>query len=880
MADRYHIEHELGAGGMATVFLAEDIKHHRKVAIKVLHAELSAILGPERFLKEIELTASLQHPHILPLFDSGSADGLLYYVMPYVDGETLRTRIERERQLSVRDATRIAAEVADALGYAHRRGVLHRDIKPENILLHDGRALVADFGIALAVAQAGGTRMTQTGLSLGTPQYMSPEQAIGERNIDARTDIYALGAVTYEMLAGDPPFTGSSVQAIIARVMTERPTPIHTLRDTVPPGVENAVLTALAKLPADRFATAAEFASALTSNDTVAQHYTPGVSSGRVSTRAAFTRALPWALAAMAILVAGWSLLRRSGADTAVTRVAVALPAGQEMQPQFAGFNLDISRDGTRLAYIGRGPTDGSTQVWVRPLNELDGAPVAGTVGAATVRWSADGRSLLVMLGKRASVVSLDGGQSAPLPGATDGMWGMPGGVYSPDRGTIVRQNVGGTLDTVLALDTSFTIGTLTVLPGEHAALFSRLRNNASLATAGSEIAAVSFKTRRVVALGPGVFAQFLPPDHLLRVDVDGNASVSPFDADAFRVTGPSIPVARVATGQNTGRGLVVYPQISVSDNGTLVYISGAVQRERLTWLDAHGRSNGQLDVEGDLWGVSLSPDGSHVAYSRFHGESESGFGTNVWAADLTTGVQTQLTSSLMNMRPSWSPDGRYVLWARVGGPSRQALMERRADASEPERTVLTSSALGHSLGGGHWLPDHRTLLVSTYLDAGSRNTFSITPGVDSAPHVIAATAANEIDPVPSPDGTVVAYLSDESGVRELYVQTFPVSGGHVAVSHGGAGGGRWSRDGHQLYFWDQRGKLMVATISAHPALAVASVREIGSDVTPATGGGQTTAMFDVAPDGRILVATQIPGSFDLILVRNWLAGLAPPPAR
>ncbi len=228
LADRYRIERELGSGGMATVYLAEDLKHHRKVAIKVLHAELSAILGPERFLKEIELTANLQHPHILPLFDSGSADGLLYYVMPYVDGETLRGRLSREKQLSIADAVRIATEVADALEYAHKRGVIHRDIKPENVLLHEGRALVADFGIALAVQQAGGSRMTQTGLSLGTPQYMSPEQAMGEREITARTDIYSLGVVTYEMLSGDPPFTGSTLQAIVAKVITEDPN--HSLR--------------------------------------------------------------------------------------------------------------------------------------------------------------------------------------------------------------------------------------------------------------------------------------------------------------------------------------------------------------------------------------------------------------------------------------------------------------------------------------------------------------------------------------------------------------------------------------------------------------------------------------------------------------------------
>src|SRR5688572_18949225 len=264
VSDRYRIERELGTGGMATVYLAEDVRHRRKVALKVLHPELSAVLGSDRFLKEIELTASLQHPHILPLFDSGSADGQLFYVMPFVDGETLRTRLERERQLPIADAVRLATEVADALSYAHGRGVVHRDIKPENVLLQGGHALVADFGIALAVQQAGGQRMTQTGLSLGTPQYMSPEQAMGEKAVDAHTDIYALGAVTYEMLTGEPPFSGPTVQSIVAKVLTERPMAPTAVRDTIPAGVEHAVLTALAKLPADRFATAAGFATALT----------------------------------------------------------------------------------------------------------------------------------------------------------------------------------------------------------------------------------------------------------------------------------------------------------------------------------------------------------------------------------------------------------------------------------------------------------------------------------------------------------------------------------------------------------------------------------------------------------------------------------------
>jgi serine/threonine-protein kinase len=219
LADRYVIEQELGAGGMATVYLAHDVKHNRKVALKVLRPELAAVIGAERFLKEIEVTANLQHPHILPLHDSGEADTFLYYVMPYVEGETLRDTIDREKQLSINHAVEITRSVAAALDYAHRKGVIHRDIKPENVLMHDGQPLIADFGIALAVSHAGGTRLTETGLSIGTPHYMSPEQAMGDRELDARSDVYSLGAMLYEMLAGDPPYMGNTAQAIVAKVI-------------------------------------------------------------------------------------------------------------------------------------------------------------------------------------------------------------------------------------------------------------------------------------------------------------------------------------------------------------------------------------------------------------------------------------------------------------------------------------------------------------------------------------------------------------------------------------------------------------------------------------------------------------------------------------
>ena len=320
LADRYRVEREIGAGGMATVYLAHDLKHERDVAIKVLHPDLGAALGGERFLSEIRTTARLQHPHILPLLDSGDADGLLYYVMPLVTGETLRARLERERQLPIADALRIAREVADALQHAHGQGIIHRDIKPENILLQDGHALVADFGIALAVQSAGGARMTQTGLSLGTPQYMSPERAMGERTVDARSDIYALGAVTYEMLTGDAPFTGSSVQAIMARVLTEKPQSIRTVRDTVPPAVEAAVLRALAKLPADRFASTTEFVAALAADPPRPETDTASTRTVGADSRRGRQLWIAGALAVTTVAslaVAGWALVRAPAAAAA-----------------------------------------------------------------------------------------------------------------------------------------------------------------------------------------------------------------------------------------------------------------------------------------------------------------------------------------------------------------------------------------------------------------------------------------------------------------------------------------------------------------------------------------------------------------------------------
>jgi serine/threonine-protein kinase len=263
LADRYRIERQLGQGGMATVYLGEDLKHDRLVAIKVLRPELAAVLGAERFVQEIKTTAALQHPHILPLFDSGTADSFLYYVMPYVEGETLRTRLDREKQFGVEEAVRITREVADALDYAHERGIVHRDIKPGNIMLEGGHAVVADFGIARAVRAGAGDRLTSTGIVVGTPVYMSPEQAAGERDLDGRTDLYSLACTLYEMLAGLPPFTGPTAESVVHQHLAVEPRAITEIRPAVPAGLAGVLQRALAKNPADRFGRVSQFSDAL-----------------------------------------------------------------------------------------------------------------------------------------------------------------------------------------------------------------------------------------------------------------------------------------------------------------------------------------------------------------------------------------------------------------------------------------------------------------------------------------------------------------------------------------------------------------------------------------------------------------------------------------
>ncbi|MBA3497158.1 MAG: protein kinase, partial [Gemmatimonadales bacterium] len=397
LGDRYELDRQVGQGGMATVFLARDLKHERQVAIKVLRPELSASLGADRFLREIRVAANLQHPNVLGLYDSGESDGLLYYVMPFIEGESLRDRLDREQQLPIHDALQITREAAEALEYAHKRGVVHRDIKPENILLLGGHALVADFGIARAVSQAGGDKLTQTGMAIGTPHYMSPEQSLGSDHVDARSDVYSLGCVLYELLIGQPPFTGPNSMAILARHSMEVVPSLQVVRPSVPDDVEDAVMRALEKTPADRFQTMKEFCECLTEAEAESTMLRTSARRASTAARRVPTQVLPAAVPApapgrnramviggvvAALLIIGggaWAGLRNRDGDSLPSAAAAA---GDLDPHRIAVLYFRPAAEGDSLNSI----ADGLTEGLIQELGRIPGLDVVSRGGVEQFR--------------------------------------------------------------------------------------------------------------------------------------------------------------------------------------------------------------------------------------------------------------------------------------------------------------------------------------------------------------------------------------------------------------------------------------------------------------------------------------------------------------
>jgi eukaryotic-like serine/threonine-protein kinase len=843
LSDRYRIEREIGAGGMATVYLAEDLRHRRRVALKLLRPELGAVLGPERFLSEINVTANLQHPHLLPLFDSGEADGLLFYVMPYVEGESLRARLERERQLPVEEAVRMAVAVAGALDYAHRHGVIHRDLKPENILLHDGQPLVADFGIALAVSNAGGQRVTQTGLSLGTPQYMSPEQATGDRVIDARSDIYSLGAVLYEMLTGEPPHSGTTSQAVIARLLTEKPRSVRATRASVPAHVEAALEQALEKLPADRFASASEFAEALTGARAV-------VPAGRGTAAAAdevvlfrvparvrlrVRAALPWGIAAAALTFAGAGALFPPAPVDDGWPTVFPVTFSEAVEPLTpAGVTLAITRDGSRIAFDAQ--LGSQAGIFTRRLDELGAQFVRGTEGGSGPSFSPDGSWILFNSADGAMhKVPTEGGSritlSATMPAQRYTMWG-DGDVLVGGYGDLYRLSAtGGEAELLARPDTTrghLRYGWAHPLPGGRAAVITIWKGGVALEHA--QLAVMRLDDGAITELGIAGTGPRFVDGHLLFGRSDGTIFSAPFSLRRLRTTAAPVPVLHDVLVKAGGA-----VELAASRSGTLIYKqSAALSPRSLVRVDKAGVEE-PLGVDSLVVEMPrVSPDGRRIAMNILRGNSAS-----VWVKDLRTGALMRLTQDGYQ-RPEWMPDGRRIAYLS----SEWKVLLQPWDGSNPGVVYInaTTGVADLVIGGAGLL---------AYRSALGRPGITVAPQDSPAAVLQVLTLTTQSGtPAISPDGTLLAYADSETGRREVYVRPLTGPGSRVQLSTRGGTDPRWSPDGREV-FYRGTSHLIAATIVRSPELDVLRQDTLFPD--PYARGIQR-AEYDVFPDGRHFV--------------------------
>jgi Tol biopolymer transport system component len=888
LAERYLVERELGEGGMATVYLARDLKHDRLVALKVLRPELAAILGGQRFLTEIKTTANLQHPHILPLHDSGEAGGMVYYVMPFVEGESLRERLTREQQLPVDEAVQIAVEVADALEYAHQHGVIHRDVKPENILLHGGHALVADFGIALAASRSeGATRMTETGMSLGTPAYMAPEQAMGERAITPKADIYALGAVLYEMLSGEPPFTAPTAQAIIARVMTEEPRALTLHRHTIPPHVEAATRKALEKLPADRFATAEEFAAALRDPTFRAAGRLPGGEAAPMASAATrrLGRALPWAIAAAAAVIAVVALLRPRPLEP-VTRYALALPTAQEPDPNT---RVIPSPDGSMLLFAGPvpgQPMPAVRQLWIKPRNQYTAAPLQGTAGAWNATFSPDGQWVAFIQSSQLKKVAVSGG--SPLTLADSAAPGQPGIAWLDD-GTIVYVQVraaalrrvsaaGGPSKVVLRSDTLTVFGP-SPLPGARGVLYSQCSDRGC---GDVNVMALDLRSGASRLVVPGaVTAQYLTTGDVLYVRGDGAAFAAPFSLRTLRLTGSAVSVLD-SVAAFTG-----FPLFAVSRSGMLVVRRGSGSgvtggQYDMVWVDRSGRESPinmggplRIDPWGGNPGWELSPDGRRLAIGLL---TEAG--GNIWVKQLPAGPLSRVTfDSQPSERPRWLPGGRAISFVALRGGDIE-LHRVNADGTGGEQVLARNPGL---IFEGAASPDGRWIVVRIHGGLGfqGRQILGYRAGDTTAVPLVVSPGFDEDAFRLSPDGRWIAYESNETGRREVYVRRFPnTNEGKWQASTDGGYAPLWARSGRELFFVDAQRRMTVVPFTPGAATPIGAPRvlfTLPADLYLWENDYYTP--FDISPDGqRFLMARQIQATSTeqalLIVVEHWFTEL------
>ena len=857
LSGRYTVGRALGAGGMATVYEAEDIRHRRPVAIKILKPELGAALGAERFLREIQITARLHHPHILPLHDSGESGGCLYYIMPLVEGEPLRDRLTRERQLPVEEAIRIAEHVASALDYAHRHGVIHRDLKPENILLQDGDALVADFGIARAITRAAeGDSLTGTGITLGTPQYMSPEQIAAERELDARSDVYSLGCVLYEMLAGAPPFTAPTAQAVFAKVMTEEPRPIGELRRNVAPHVAAAVHRALEKVPADRFATALDLLEALrgapsltATTGVAARDVTADERSQLVTRRGVRWRSvLPWALATAATIAA--LLLWRRPSSVKTIRFELA----RENSPTQAsnGLTIALSPDGSRMVFVGG--SESLSQLFLLDFANLKPTPLRGTDRAQTPVFSPDGRSVMFLADGRLRRIDVDGG--TPMTISDSGgqaTWIEQGIVFargtalylvSPNGGPVrrVAEGKGTPGVTAFAWPSPLPGGKAVLVSIRHGFRFTRPTLGVVRLSDGA------LTDLKIEAANP----RYLPTGHVVFGRPDLTVYGMAFDAKRMRLSGPMVPLVEDVVVKNGGA-----TELVVANDGTMAYRTGSFSR-KLVFVDRRGVATPLVSEPRDYVFPNVSPDGKRIAVTIGTSTSTS----DTWIFDTQTGALTRLTRG-GGERPEWTSDGKSVLTVFVDTLPHIVRQPWDGSGNATTYAILPQAIMEISL------PRRGTGYLAARTGAGGPRDIWIAP-VDSpgALRPFVATEADEFAPTVSPDGRMVAYISNESGRYEVYVRSMVGPPTRVQVSTTGAIEPLWSPTGRELFYRADK-KVIAARIIWQDGAARVERKALFDDLYGSSGNAHTT--YSVMPDGNHFVFGQSTGEDPKTVVTlNW----------
>ena len=871
----YEILAPVGAGGMGEVYKAKDTRLGRDVAVKVLPATLSSSAElRQRLDREAKTISALSHPHICALFDVGRENDVDYLVMEFLEGETLADRLGKGA-LSMDQSLRIAIEIAGALDAAHRSGIIHRDLKPGNVMLTKSGVKLLDFGLAKLVEPDRGEvsqatsmptalqqsqPLTTRGTILGTFQYMAPEQLEGG-DADARSDIFAFGCVLYEMLTGQKAFTGKSQASLIGSIMSSDPPPISSIQPMIPASLDRIVKGCLAKEPEHRWSTAHDVMLQL---QWIAEGGSMAGVPAPLVARRKNREKLAWGLLAAALLAAAAlavGFARRKPQLAPLVRFDIVPP------PEIATMDVPrISPDGRLLAFDAT-DMEGKARIWVRPLNSLTAQPLMGTDGGVRPFWSPDSRYIAFIADGVMKKVDVSGGPPTKVcdaPGGSDGTWSPEGVILFDGTGTdpIYRvPAVGGTRTVAVVQDPAkkeTSVGWPQFLPdGKH---YIYLVTGEKPEDSVYWIASIDSPDKTKLAPAQ-TLVEYAPPGFLLFVR-DRTLVAQPFDASARKITGEPVPLAEKIGTDNVGLA-----RFSVSNNGVLAYRTGETGG-RLLWRDRSGKELETLGDTGDYTNPSLSPTGDRLAFSLTDARSVK---NDVWIRDLARGINSRFTLGPgNNYRSVWSPDGATIVFSsdRSGVID---LYEKATKGSGEEKLLLHSDEFKSAAS---WSPDGKYLLYASRNAKTQWDLWALPMLGDKKPIPIAVTPFNEAAPMLSPDGRYVAFVSNESGREEIYVQTFPEPGGKWQVSNGGGSEPSWRGDGKELYYRSTDQKLMAVEIRSGADFQ-AGVPQALFPIRVRVGNPRNK--YTPSPDGqRFMVAAPLgrDAMSPTTVVLNWTAGM------